>query len=68
MADLDLGIADDHADDEVFDELALLLPGRLCQAVPHPVAERFRALGVVETAQAKPLTVSCREHANQIGA
>jgi hypothetical protein len=45
VADLDLGIADDHAGDEVFDQLALLLPGRLCQAVPRPRAERLGALG-----------------------
>src|SRR5918997_1058178 len=45
VADLHLGIADDHAGDEVFDQLAPLLPGRLSQAVPHPCAERFRALG-----------------------
>jgi hypothetical protein len=45
VADLDLGIADDHAGDEVFDQLALLLPGRLGQAEPHARAERLRALG-----------------------
>src|SRR3712207_5162445 len=45
VADLDLGIADDHAGDEVFDQLALLLPGRPCQRVPRARAERLRALG-----------------------
>ena len=45
VADLDLGTADDHAGDEVFDQLALLLPGRPCQGVPHARAERLRALG-----------------------
>src|SRR4051812_48533095 len=45
VADLDLGITDDHAGDEILDQLALLLPGRRREAVLDLGTERLRALG-----------------------
>ena len=42
VADLDLGVGDDHAVDQQQHELPALLEGGLGQPVPHALAERLQ--------------------------